>query len=148
MHCDIAVLDDVVVQENAYTEEGRRTVRTQYSLLASIEGAEAKQWVVGTRYHPNDLYNDMINMEMEKFDHKGNVLEDGEKDPIYDLFKRVVEDIGDLSGSYLWPRQRNPYNHKWYGFNAQILARKKGQYLDKMQFRAQYYNDPSDPDRS
>ena len=43
MHCDIAILDDVVVQENAYTEEGREKVKSQYSLLASIEGAGARE---------------------------------------------------------------------------------------------------------
>jgi phage terminase large subunit-like protein len=35
---------------------------------------------------------------------------------------------------------------KWFGFDQAILARKRGQYIDRMQFRAQYYNDPSDPD--
>src|SRR5215831_14146614 len=30
MHCDIAVLDDVVVQSNAYLEEGRNKVKDQY----------------------------------------------------------------------------------------------------------------------
>lgn len=63
MHCDIAVLDDVVVQENAYSQEGRNKVQSQYSLLSSIESANAKEWVVGTRYHPKDLYNDMLNMK-------------------------------------------------------------------------------------
>ena len=63
MHCDIAVLDDIVVYENAYTGEGRNKVKSQYSLLSSIEGAEAREWVVGTRYHPADLYNDLLQME-------------------------------------------------------------------------------------
>ena len=60
LHFDIAVLDDIVVQENAYTEEGRDKVRRQYSLLASIESTDSWEWVVGTRYHPKDLYNDML----------------------------------------------------------------------------------------
>lgn len=34
---------------------------------------------------------------------------------------------------------------KWFGFDAQILAKKRGQYLDKTQFYAQYYNNPNDP---
>ena len=55
-HCDVAVLDDVVVQENAYTKEGRNKVESQYSLLASIESVDAKELVVGTHYHPADLY--------------------------------------------------------------------------------------------
>jgi phage terminase large subunit-like protein len=45
----------------------------------------------------------------------------------------------------LWPQQQRK-DGKYFGFTKQILAKKRGQYLDKGQFRAQYYNDPSDPD--
>jgi hypothetical protein len=40
LHCDIAVLDDVVIRENAYTEDGRDKVKGQYSLLSSIEAGD------------------------------------------------------------------------------------------------------------
>jgi phage terminase large subunit-like protein len=142
MHCDIAVLDDVVVYENAYTGEGRNKVKSQYSLLSSIEGAEAREWVVGTRYHPADLYNDLMMMVEEIFDDTSNKI--GE-DNIYEVFERAVEDRGDGTGEFLWPRQQRK-DGKWFGFDIKILAKKRGQYLDKGQFRAQYYNDPSDPD--
>ena len=46
LHFDVAVFDDVVVPDNAYTEEGREKVRAQYSQLASIECTEAVQWAV------------------------------------------------------------------------------------------------------
>lgn len=142
LHCDIAVLDDVVVQENAYTDEGRRKVQGQYSLLSSIESAGAKEWVVGTRYHPKDLYNDMLNMKEEIFSQDGEKI--GEES-IYEIYERPVENRGDGTGEFLWPRQQRK-DGKWFGFNIQVLSKKRGQYLDKMQFRAQYYNDPSDPD--
>jgi hypothetical protein len=140
MHCNICILDDVVVQENAYVSEGRNKVMGQYSLLASIETTEAREWVVGTRYHPKDLYGEMLNMQKEIIDEGGNIVS---KEPIYELFQREVEDRGDGTGTYLWPRQRRE-DGKWYGFNQDILATKKAQYLDKTQFRAQYYNDPND----
>jgi len=142
MHCDIAVLDDCVVYENAYTKEGREKVKSQYSLLSSIEAANAKEWVVGTRYHPADLYNDLMQMEEETFNEEGDI--DG-KEPIYEIFERAVEDRGDGTGVFLWPRQQRK-DGKWFGFDQKILAKKRGQYLDRGQFRAQYYNDPSDPD--
>lgn len=142
MHCDIAVLDDVVTGDNAYTEEGRNKVRSQYSLLSSIEGADAKEWVVGTRYHPRDLYNDMLSMFAETYDEEGEIL--GEQQ-IYEVFERPVESVGDGTGEFLWPRSQRS-DGAWFGFNRSILAKKRGQYLDRMQFRAQYYNDPSDPD--
>lgn len=144
MHCDIAVMDDVVVRENAYTEEGRKRVQTQYSLLSSIEGADSREWVVGTRYDPNDLYNELNGMLVQDIDQQGNLL--GEE-PLYEVFERQVEDFGDGTGEYLWPRQQR-YDGKWFGFNQQILARKRAQYLDKTQFRAQYYNDPNDMSES
>ena len=142
LHCDIAVLDDCVVYENAYTGEGRNKVKSQYSLLSSIEGAEAKEWVVGTRYHPADLYNDLLQMTEEIFNDQGNKI--GEEN-IYEIFEKPVEDQGDGTGEFLWPRQQRK-DGKWFGFDIKILAKKRGQYLDKGQFRAQYYNDPSDPD--
>ena len=142
MHCDIAVLDDIVVYENAYSGEGRNKVKSQYSLLSSIEGAEAREWVVGTRYHPVDLYNDLLQMEEDLYDNDGNKI--GE-DNIYEIFERPVEDRGDGTGEMLWPRSQRR-DGKWFGFDIKVLAKKRGQYLDKGQFRAQYYNDPSDPD--
>lgn len=142
LHFDIAVLDDVVVYENAYTQEGRNKVQTQYSLLASIEGTGAQEWVVGTRYHPKDLYSIMLEMTEPTFDEDGQV--DGEVN-IYEIMERVVEDRGDGTGQFLWPRQQRK-DGKWFGFDIRELARKKAKYVDRTQFRAQYYNDPTDPD--
>lgn len=141
LHCDIAVLDDVVVYENAYTEEGRATVRRQYSLLSSIEGADAQEWVVGTRYHPKDLYGEILDMVEIQYNDDGDEVG---AEPIYEVFQREVEDAGDGTGEFLWPRQQRS-DGSWFGFDRKILARKRGQYLDRTQFRAQYYNDPNDP---
>jgi phage terminase large subunit-like protein len=140
LHCDVAILDDVVVGENAYTKEGRDKVSTQYSYLSSIEGGDAQQWVVGTRYHPNDLYDDLVKMQIELFDKEGDLISE---DPVYEIFERVVE----VEGEFLWPRQQRR-DGRWFGFNAQILGRKRAQYLNKTQFYAQYYNDPNDPEGS
>jgi phage terminase large subunit-like protein len=141
LHCDIAILDDVVVQENAYTQEGRDKVRTQYSLLSSIEGGEAEEWVVGTRYHPKDLYNDMQTMEEDIYDDNGDLVSTR---AVYTTFERQVEDSGMGVGQFLWARQQRA-DGRWFGFDQKILATKRAKYLDKRQFRAQYYNDPNDP---
>lgn len=139
MHSDVSVLDDVVVYENAYTEEGREKVKLQASLLSSIEGADAQQWVVGTRYHPQDLYGHMLAMQYDIYDSRGEVQ--GSK-PVYEFFERQVEDSGDGTGEFLWPRQQRS-DGKWFGFDASILSKKRAQYLNQTQFRAQYYNDPN-----
>jgi phage terminase large subunit-like protein len=138
MHCDIAILDDVVVQANAYQEENREKVKEQYSLLSSIETVDAKEWVVGTRYHPNDLYNNLLEMEVEQFDETGNVVQ---TEPLFEVLERQVESVGDGTGEFLWPRQQRS-DGKWFGFDQKILANKRAQYLNKVHFRAQYYNDP------
>lgn len=142
MHCDIAVLDDVVVGDNAATQEGRDKVKTQYSFLSSIEGTGSREWVVGTRYNPLDLYNDLLEMQVDLFDEDGSLIS---SDPLYEVFERVLEDspTRDGTGQYLWPKMRRP-DGKWFGFDQRERARKYAQYLDKTQFWAQYYNDPND----
>ena len=141
LHCDIAVLDDVVVSDNAYTEEGREKVRLQASYLASIAGAESKRWVVGTRYHPKDLYSDYLSQIVEIRDEEGDIIESYE---LFEKFEEKVEDRGDGAGEFLWPRMQSPFDGKWYGFNVKILAEKRSEYADITQFRAQYYNNPND----
>ena len=144
MHCDIAILDDVVVASNAYLEEGREKVKEQYGYLSSIEGVGAIEWVVGTRYHPKDLYSDLMGMEIEQYDEYGNRIS---KELLFECKEHAVETAGDGTGEYLWPRTQRS-DGRWFGFNAEELARKRSQYLNKLHFRAQYYNDPHDVDSS
>lgn len=144
LHCDIAVLDDVVVQTNAYTEDGRDKVESQYSYLSSVEGAEAREWIVGTRYHPSDLYSVLMTKEIEIYDDYGNAIE---QIPLFEVLEYAVESAGDGSGEYIWPRQQRS-DGKWFGFDQKILADKRSKYLNKTHFRAQYYNDPHDIESS
>lgn len=146
LHFTHAVLDDVVVKENAENKEGRDKVKAQYSLLSSIESTgtdkdskSAYEWIVGTRYHPDDLYAAILEMEAEVYDKNGVVTH---TDPVYEVFQREVEDRGDGTGEFLWPRQQNA-NGRWYGFDARILANKRAKYLDKSQYYSQYYNNPN-----
>lgn len=132
-HCNIAVLDDIVVPTNAYTELGREQTKALYSQLSSVETTGAKEWAIGTRYHPADIYKDMIDM-VEIFERDG---EDVER-PVYEVFQRQVE----TNGEFLWPKQRRT-DGKTFGFDAAELARKKAKYLDVTQFFAQYYNNPN-----
>ncbi len=139
MHCDIAVLDDVVI-DNSETKEGRTKVASQASYLASIAGTDSQFWVVGTRYHPMDLYNDFLSMTYETYDNEGNVID---SHSLFEVYERPVESIGDGSGEYLWPRTQRG-DGKWFGFNREILSKKKAQYSDFSKFRSQYYNNPND----
>lgn len=142
MHCDIAVLDDVVVSNNAYQEETRNKIKDQYSLLSSIETVNAREWVVGTRYHPKDLYSSLREMEIDEYDELGNICK---SEPLFEDKEYPVESLGDGTGEFIWPRTQSP-DGKWFGFNSEELAKKRAQYLNKIHFRAQYYNDPNDAD--
>lgn len=146
MHCDVQVLDDAVTNDTALTEEGRSRVAAQYSLLASVASGDCQQWVVGTRYHPKDLYNDLLEMKVETFSDDGETTGDYQ---LYEVFRDgecVVENSvsRDGTGEYLWPVQRRK-DGKRFGFSQSILSKKRAQYLDRTQFYAQYYNDPNDP---
>lgn len=139
LHCDLTICDDIVAPDNAYTEEGRNKVKAQHSQLASIQGTDAEELVVGTRYHPLDIYQDMLETTVDVYDDQGELK--GSYD-LYEVLERTVENAGDGSGEYLWPRQQRS-DGKWFGFNQAILAQKRAQYHDRGQFRAQYYNDPN-----
>jgi len=134
-HCDILVLDDLVVPDNVTTADQRNKVASAYSQLASIKDPGAITIAVGTRYHPDDLYQELLSLEV--YDHiKGSSRK------MYDLFQKQVEDAGDGTGDFIWPR-RQAANGAWYGFDANVLAYKKAEYLDKNQFFCQYYNKPN-----
>jgi hypothetical protein len=134
-HADVVILDDIVVPNNAYTEDGRDKVATMYSQLASIENPGAKEWVVGTRYHPKDIYDTMINMKETVYNEDGEI--EGEEE-VYELFQKVVE----TDGEFLWPKKTRT-DGKSFGFDSRELARIKAKYVDTTQFYAQYYNNPN-----
>lgn len=60
-HFDIIVADDMVGFENARTESQRTKLREWfYSALAPTLEPHGELHVLGTRYHPSDLYQDFI----------------------------------------------------------------------------------------
>lgn len=134
-HCDLIILDDMVVPKNN-TEEGRRQVMSQYSQLQSILNPGGMILAVGTRYHPKDIYSTMQETVEEIYDDTGELIG---KEPQWDILQRSVEE----NGEFLWNRQKRK-DGKFYGFDFKELSRIKAGYVDKSQFYAQYYNDPND----
>ncbi len=138
LHCEVLVADDVVVPDNAYTEEGRRKTSAAMSQMASILNAGGIQKACGTRYHPADQYSIWKEQTVTQFDDKDNIV--GEED-LWDIFEKAVE----VDGKFLWPRSARK-DGKLFGFNRQELAKISAKYTDRTQFYAQYYNDPNDPE--
>ena len=138
LHADVVVGDDVVVPDNAYTEEGRRKVGSAMSQISSIKNAGGLIKCCGTTYHPKDIYSVWKEQMMYVVDDSGEIL--GER-LLWDILERPVE----KDGVFIWPRTYRP-DGKAFGFSHQILAQIKAEYIDRVQFHAQYYLDPNDPE--
>ena len=137
-HADVIVGDDVVVPDNAYTEDGRSKVRAAMSQMTSIRNAGGFTKCCGTRYHPADIYDTWKKQIAEEYDEEtGDKI--GEVN-VWDIKEHVVE----VANEFLWPRVVRP-DGKAFGFNINILSRIRAEYEDKVQYYAQYYNNPNDP---
>ena len=137
-HSDVLVPDDVVVPDNAYTEEGRRKVAASMSQMASILNTGGLVKACGTRYHPGDQYSLWLTQTMQVYNDEGELVDE---ELIWDTFERTVE----TDGVFIWPREARD-DGKQFGFDRRELARISAMYTDRTQFFAQYYNDPNDPE--
>lgn len=148
LHADELIMDDIVVPTNAYTEAGRKLVDQSVSDFASVKNTGARTKACGTRYDEKDAYASFIEATFPVVDRTTGEIIKLEK--LWDVFERQVEDVGDGSGKYIWPRMESPFEegvageHKFYGWDAQELAIKKAEYITQghlAQFYSQYYND-------
>lgn len=136
-HADVIIADDLVVPENAYTEDGRHSVEKKSSQFTSIRNAGGFTMACGTRYHPNDIYKTWRDQEYDVYDSAGDVID---RKKVWEVKEYAVED----GGAFLWPKSMRA-DGKFFGFDIQTLARIRAEYSDRVQFYAQYYNDPNDP---
>jgi len=136
-HADVIVSDDLVVPENAYTDRGRDEVSKKASQFTSIRNAGGFTLACGTRYHPNDIYATWKKQTYELYDADGALMD---HKPVWDIREYAVE----VDGRFTWPRTVRG-DGKAFGFDLGVLARIRAEYIDKVQFHAQYYNDPNDP---
>lgn len=136
-HADVIVADDLVIPENAYTEDGRESVVKKASQFTSIRNPGGFTIACGTRYYPTDIYYTWKNQVYDIYDDDGILID---RRPVWEVKEYKVEQ----DGIYIWPRTVRK-DGKAFGFNQQILARIRAEYSDRVQFYAQYYNDPNDP---
>jgi hypothetical protein len=74
-HADVVVADDLVVPENAYTEDGRDSVSKKSSQFTSIRNAGGFTMACGTRYHPKDIYDTWKLQEYDVYNDEGDVTD-------------------------------------------------------------------------
>lgn len=136
-HADVIVPDDLVVPENAYTEKGRDDVSKKASQFTSIRNAGGFTLACGTRYHPNDIYATWKKQNYEVYDGDGVITD-------YKLVWETKEYAVETDARFIWPRVVRP-DGKAFGFDLSVLSRIRAEYEDKVQYYAQYYNNPNDP---
>jgi phage terminase large subunit-like protein len=127
----------LVVPENAYTEDGRESVSKKASQFTSIRNAGGFTMACGTRYHPADIYSVWKSQEYEVYSEDDEVVD---KLPVWEIQEYAVED----NNVFLWPRTIRG-DGKAFGFDNRVLSRIRAEYSDRVQFHAQYYNNPNDP---
>jgi len=147
LHSDGLIFDDVVVPQFADSAVGRKELSNALGYYSSILNPGGWIKAVGTRYHPDDAYQSMVDAKTPIWNEE---LQDyiGEE-KTWHVMEHVVEDSPNRSGvgTYLWPRTQSPLDDKWYGFNPRELARIRADYTAHsglVNFYAQYYNDPND----
>jgi phage terminase large subunit-like protein len=137
-HADVIIADDLVVPENAYTEDGRDSVVRKASQFTSIRNPGGFTLACGTRYHPRDVYAIWKDQVYDVYTDEGELVD---KQSVWEVSEHVVEE----DGFFIWPRQVRD-DGKAFGFDWKVLSRIKAEYEDRTQFHAQYYNNPNDPE--
>lgn len=138
LHAEVIVSDDIVVPDNAYTEDGRRKCSSAMSQMASILNTGGLVKACGTRYHPADQYAIWKEQRLATYNDAGEEIDE---EDLWDIMEEVVEE----DNIFIWPRSARS-DGKLFGFNKQELNRISTMYSDRVQFYAQYYNDPNDPE--
>jgi predicted phage terminase large subunit-like protein len=144
LHGDELILDDVVVPQFADTAVGRSEVNRSLAQFVSVLNPGGRIKAVGTRYHPEDAYQGFIDSEYDVWNPTTKQFEGKKKS--WSIFERQVENNGDGTGNFIWPRTVNADSGDSFGFDPHTLAVIRADYESKgqkVQYFCQYYNDPN-----
>lgn len=99
-HYDVIVMDDIINEQSCSTPEQIRKARDFYSYLQSIKEPDGWEYVIGTRYHFNDLYGTIMkNGWFGRRVYVRSAIEDGR--PIYRFFTlAMLEKIRKRQGIF------------------------------------------------
>ena len=124
---DWSICDDVVTDKNSATEDQREKLKEWFSevILTMPEEDNDRITVCGTRFHPDDLYGDLVEMS-ENEDFADEAFRIDHKDAI----------VSEADEETLWP-ERWPWKR--------LMAQKRLQ--GTLAFNKRYRNMPVDPER-
>lgn len=105
MHPDVIIMDDIVSERNVGTKDQIEKVKDHYRMSLSLLEPGGAQIVIGTRYHMNDLYADLL--ELDTFDKlvRPAILPDGSLYFPSRLTKEFLEEKRKEQGSYIFSSQ-------------------------------------------
>lgn len=105
MHPDIIIMDDLVSERNVTTEDQIEKVKQHYRFAYSLLEPGGILIIIGTRYHLNDMYADI--MEDDTFEHyvRPAVLKDGSYFFPERLGPKRLAELEKSQGSYIFNSQ-------------------------------------------
>lgn len=132
-HFELIICDDLVEEKNAKTDTGRETVlRFFYKSLLPCLKAGGEMRVLGTRYHPEDLYG-YLQEKDPNFRHTIFVMPG--------VFDKTTGEYADLiqndDGSFSLPENATTWDPEGFPVD-ELLKRREG--MPHGDFEAQYQN--------
>lgn len=105
LHPDIIIMDDLVSERNVTTPEQIEKVKQHYRLAFSLLEPGGILILIGTRYHMNDLYNDVLSDLSYSTYYKPAILDDGSYFFPTRLNQERLDDLRRTQGSYIFSSQ-------------------------------------------
>lgn len=142
-HFDKIYADDLVDEENSKTEAQRTKLKTWlYKILHPTLEPDGDMNIIGTRYHPEDIYGELIDTVFTEKNKKGKVTKQNYI-RIPCMMKKRISKKTKLK--YKRKRKEIPEHKKWMSFWPEKFSVKYLLRLKRQQgtiiFNSQYMND-------
>lgn len=148
-HYDLVIGDDLINETNITTKDQIEKVKDWWRLAQSLGDGEHTDWrLIGTRYHYDDLYGDIIENKSDVYDiYVRRAIEDGK--PIFpEKFTiELLQEIRREQGSYIYSCQyeNNPVDDEDAVFKREWLKFYKDDELAEARGRKGNYFITIDP---
>lgn len=129
-HYDLIIHDDLVERKNIGSTEMIDKVITYYKDSLDLLDPQKELWILGTRWHPLDLYGWIMKEFCDERCLKNNYEHVDKCKCDFDVTLKEIE----VNGKYIFPSMFNDEE-------MDVLLRQKGSY----EFASQYRNNPVDP---
>lgn len=105
MHPDVIIMDDLVSERNVTTNDQIEKVKQHYRFAYSLLEPGGILIVIGTRYHMNDLYSEILNDSTFDIMVRPAINEKGEYLFPSRLGKKRLEELRKSQGAYIFNSQ-------------------------------------------